>query len=239
MLKHLVLFVVTVGACTGLTCSISILPPDDGGGGGNGGGGVSPLPLDQTHARITIREFPQDGEADVAARITDRWGRNVRLRGGQEIAVNGQALLGPDTDSAYRRTIPIAVAYALTVTEPTRGVLTTTALPPPVTEIVVPVPGSIVSLGGFSMTWSEPDPRFNIVITLRQTIFGQTRTREFGPDADSGSRTFTAANLSDFRQGAPLYLTLTRITPTVNVAGFASGTATVERSRTVIVIPGP
>ena len=60
-----------------------------------------------------------------------------------------------------------------------------------------------------------------------------------GPFADTGSKSFTAHDLAGFRQGADLSITVTKTSRRSDIAGFASGQMTVERSRLVKATPAP
>ena len=120
MLKRCALLCVAAGLCSGVTCTIRF--PD---GGGSGGWSASYVPLDEADAVVTIYEREDDAEADVWARITGRLGLTLDMERGQSVSVNSLALSGA-SGGYYRRSVPVADSYTVTVNEPTRGVLDTT-----------------------------------------------------------------------------------------------------------------
>ncbi len=235
MYKRATLICLAAGLCTGVTCTIRF--PDDGNGGG-GGLGLS-TPLDQADAVIAINQSGDNTQAEAAARITDGLGLTVQMQDGQSVAVNSQELTGPGSDGLYRQTIPVAGNYTVTVTEPTRGVQDTTIASPAGFVITSPTDAGTASLSGFTLTWSDPDARFTVVIELAQTLFDVEETAEFGPFADTGSQSFDDDDLLDFAQGADLLITVTRINEQSSIAGFNSGMLTIRHSETVSATPGP
>jgi len=231
------LVLLATGLCTGTTCTFTLHGDDDGIGGSASTGNY--VPLDQADATITIAESSDSDQADVTARITQRFGFTVRLQEGQDIAVNGQSLTGPDYEGYYRATVPAASQYIVTVTEPQRGVLNTTIASAGSLEITSPAALAGASLSGFTITWSGANPGLNVLITLTQTLFGDEIEAQFGPFADTGSHTLDYEDLGDFRQGAALLITVTRLREQQTINGFRSGTLTAECSDTVAVTPTP
>lgn len=235
MFKRVALIGLVAGLCAGMTCTIQF--PDDGGGGGGGSGLY--VPLDQADAVITISQSGDNAQADAAARITNGLGLTALLQDGQSVAVNSQTLTGPGGDGHYRRAIPVADTYTITVNEPTRGVLDTTIVSPGGFAITSPAADGPASLSGFTVTWSNPDASFTVLILLTQTLFGEEQTREFGPFADTGSQSFDDDDLMEFAQGADLLITVTRVNEQPDIDGFSSGTLIVRHSETVSTTPGP
>lgn len=221
------------------SCTISFDDnPSDGGNGGGGGGSGATTTLDSATADITIiAESPT--LARVYATFLDSRGRKLVLRGGQAVAVNGISLTGPDRIGSYVGTISASSDYAVEVTEPTRGITTTVCTPPPEFSILTPVANGTVSLSGFTLAWDGIDVALESTITLVQTIFEADRTASFGPFVDGGEQSFTAEQLNQFQQGAPIKITLTKSSRYTSVNGFASGTVKVQLQKTQDVTPGP
>jgi hypothetical protein len=231
LVKGGVLAVLATAFCAGASCTIDILDPD------NPGGVVGYVPLDD--ANLDLRIDSEGGDAEATARITDVFHRIVRLRQGQEVAINGRPLIGPDAEGLYRATFAAAGEYTITVTEPTRGVNNTIVAPPPPFSIVQPPPSGTASLSGFTVGWTNSDAALDVNITLVQEIFGATRTDTFGPFTDTGTQALSAPQLADFRQGAPLAITVTRFLESPAVGGFRSAVVRVGVSDTVSVTPTP
>ena len=230
MRKQLVLAALVLTLCMGLTADISCQPS---------GTIATYVPLDEANATVAISQTAGQAEATVAATIVSRYGLTIQLQEGQAVLVNGQALTGPDLFGMYVQTIASADEYTVRVNEPTRGVEDTTIAAPAAFEITSPAAGAVVSLSGFTVSWSNADPNLQVEITLTQTLFSQ-RTRGFGPYADTGSKTFTVEELAnDFRQGADLFITVTKVNERAGINGFQSGTLSVDLSRTVSASPGP
>ncbi len=211
----LALIGVTTTLCLGFTCTVY--------GPGGSWSGFGPPPLDQADATINIGQTAGGVTADIDARITDSIGRTVIMQSDQAVLVNGTALGGPNYDGKYTVTIPAADQYTVTVREPTRGVQTTTISPTPF-DITSPAVGAPASLSGFALAWSNVDPRLQTTIELSQTRGGYKRTQTFGPFADSGGYTFTAADLRYFVQGENLIIAVTKANTLGSIAGFHSGT---------------
>ena len=133
----------------------------------------------------------------------------------------------------------MASEYAVTVHEPSRGVETTTIAAPGSFDATSPANGGSASLSGFTLTWSNADPNQKIRITLTQTLFGEERSEAFGAVMDTGTMAFSAEDLAEFQQGANLAIALTRINERTVINGFNTGKLTVERSKTLLVTPGP
>ena len=163
----------------------------------------------------------------------------VEFDSGQSVQINGQVLAPAHGLGDYSVTIPVADDYIVTVNEPTRGVQSTNQAAPPDFAITSPTDGGPASLSGFTVTDSNPDANLQVVITLVQSLFGQGRHLVVGPFADTGSRSFTAQDLAVFQQGADLSITVTKASRRSDIAGFASGKVTVERSRMVKATPAP
>lgn len=228
----LALVIVTGGSLAG-TCTI-----DFGGGGGGGGGNSGYVPLDLTAAEIAIRPASLT-QMGVEARITDNRGRTVTFRDGQAVAINGVGLVGPNEAGNYTTLVLPAAAYTVTVTEPTRGVQSTIVASPAAYTITSPTAGATVSLSGFLVSWSPAEPQAQVEVLITETIFGVQRAAQFGPGADAGSQTLSAADLAEFQQGAPLVVSVNKTLETSNLAGFADGVALVEAVATVSANPGP
>ena len=235
LLKVIALTGLAAGLGGGATCTIRLPDPNDPGGGGSTG---SYVPLDQADAVVTIRQEDDQTEADVLACFTDNYGRTITLQNGQSVAVNARTLTGP-IGGYYARTVTAADSYTVTVNEPTRGVLDTAIASPGGFTITAPAAGEIVSLQGFTVSWSSPDPELDVGVTLSQTLLGQEQTEEFGPFADSGVCTFDDDDLISFGQGVNLNITVTRIREQLSIDGFNSGELSVEHARTVTATPGP
>lgn len=231
LLKSGLLALLATGFCTGGSCTINIDHP------GDPGAVAGYVPLDE--AFLDLRINASGGTAEATAVITDLLHRIVRLRQGQgqEVAINGRALVGPNVAGVYLATLSAAGEYTVTVREPTRGVSNTNLQPPPGFSIVQPPPGGTASLSGFTVAWTNSDPALDVEITLTQVLFGAERTVTFGPFTDTGTQALSAAQLADFAQGAPLLVTVTRILESPAVEGFRSAVASVETSETVSVTP--
>ncbi len=194
-------------------------------------------PLDQ--AACTMRIVEEAEWATVTAEILTITGLPVELRNGQSVEVNGQVLSPAEPAGRYSAVIPVAGAYAVTVTEPTRGVQTTNQAAPADFAIISPAAGGPASLSGFTLDWSNPSPDLQVTIALVQTLFGQERRKGIAAFADSGSKVFTALDLADFRQGAELSIAVTKVGSRSSIAGFRAGELSVERSRTAVATPQP
>jgi len=238
MIRRALLTALTAGLCTGVTCTIRFDEGGNGGGNGNGDIGGPYVPLDDASAEITIRSVAGDDAVDVTARIRDRLGLTVWLQREQAVAVNSLELLGP-TGGLYRRSLPAAGQYVVTVREPTRGVEETLVTAPPELRILEPTPGGAVSLSGFTLRWSDADPGQNVTVTLTQVLFGSERRKTFGSLSDTGSRALGAGDLAVFRQGADLLIEITRRSNPASLAGFRSGSLVFEQSDNIAVSPGP
>jgi hypothetical protein len=231
LLKSGLLALLATGFCTGGSCTINIDHP------GDPGAVAGYVPLDE--AFLDLRINASGGTAEATAVITDLLHRIVRLRQGQEVAINGRSLIGPDVAGVYRATLSAAGEYTVTVREPTRGVSNTLLQPPPGFSIVQPPAGGTASLSGFTVAWTNSDPALDVEIRLTQVLFGAERTVTFGPFTDTGTQALSASQLADFRQGAPLLVTVIRILESPAVEGFRSAVASVEISETVSVTPTP
>lgn len=232
-LNQVMLVGLTMALLMGATCTVRIPDPN------NPGGVAGYIPLDEATADVVIAEFQDEPQAEVEARFSGPLGLFLELTQGQAVAVNGTTLSGPTAGGRYLADVPVAAEYVIRTTEPTRGVQETIVASPGSFAIAAPQPGATVSLGGFVVSWSNPDPSLQVEITLTQTIFGGERTEEFGPFTDTGSQSFLAEDLADFRQGADLLILVTRTNERQNINGFRNGTVLIERTRTVTVHPGP
>jgi hypothetical protein len=212
-----------------LGCRVIVFPPD----------GVPVIaPLDQVNGVIAVSQPAGGTSATAIARLTDGTDP-VHLDTGQSIQVNGQVLDGPTSNNRYTQTIPAADEYTVTVTEPTRGVTQTTLARPADFTITAPAAGATASLSGFTINWSGPDPELDVEVVVTQAIFGGQRQQTFGPFADSGTLTLSGAELASFQQGAPLLLTVRKISERTGINGLAAGTLQVHLIQTVSVVPGP
>jgi hypothetical protein len=228
MSKQAVLWLLAAGFCTGGACMISISPDGDSAG----------VPLDQATATFLIR--PTDaGQAGVVASIKTRFGQTLVLSQDQSVSVNGVALTGPGEGGLYSATLPLAAAYTITVSEPTRGVQDTVVAAPAEFSISEPADGAAASLSGFALAWTAADPNQKATIALRQTLFEIDRTRELGPFPDNGSANLSAEDLQIFQQGALITVTLTKLSQRTSIDGFSSAKATVELSTSISVNPSP
>ncbi|MBN2445992.1 MAG: hypothetical protein JXO22_04670 [Phycisphaerae bacterium] len=224
-MRATLLVTTSVVLCLGLGCSISIDTPGSG------------TPLDETHLDMTIAGSVSTGQAEVDAKITAGW--TIELDEGQAIYINGQVLTGPNSSNEYVATVTNATEYTIEVIDPTVGADVTTIAAPATFDITAPAAGAAASLSGFTVTWSDPDPAQDVLVTVSQSIFGVQRDREFGPFADTGSLTLSADNLRSFGQGAQLLISVTKIRERTGINGFQSADVSVELTRTVLVTPGP
>ncbi len=217
-----------IGATACLVIAGAGCPTDDWLGG---------TELDRLDCTMAIVE--QADQVNVTAAITRNLGVPVELTDGQAVEVNGQPLTGPNADLKYTASVARSNTYVIRTVEPTRGVLDTTVHAPPVITITSPSNGQEVSLSGFTVTWSNPDPDLSSRVRLRQTLLGQTR--EFVSDvrADEGEITLTAANLANFQQGADIEVTVQRIRQASAIQGFNTGQVSVARSAIVQCVPAP
>jgi hypothetical protein len=197
------------------------------------------VPLDQAKAVIVISQTVTGKDAAVSATLTTNGITPLVLKTEQSVSVNNQPLTG--TSGTYTRTVLAAGEYLITVNEPTRGVEGTTLAPPPAFDFTGPTAGQTASLSGFTLTWSNPDPTFKVEIVLKQTLDGSEKTRGFSPLVDTGTQTFSAADLADFRTGKSVILniTLTKIREQTGINGFKNGTLTGRLTNTEAVTPGP
>lgn len=194
--------------------------------------------LDQTTVKMRIVESGS-GAASVRATIETSDGETVELRGDQAVLVNDTALSGPGGSGSYEAQVAAADVYAVTVREPTRGVLTTSVAAPGDFALTAPASGATASLSGFTLEWSNPDAGLSTTVLLAQTILSQSHTASFGPAADTGALSLSASDLAEFQQGADIAVVITRSRTQQGINGTASGTVVVERSRTGAVTPGP
>jgi len=226
MLRRTILLGLLAAVSSGVTCQFTT--PSE----------TINVPLDEANAVITISQVAGDTEADVVAIITTGLASAVTLEGDQAVAVNDQALQGPDVLGRYERTITAADTYTVTVSEPTRGVEETTITAPGAFDITAPAAGATVSLAGFNIAWSNPDATLQVRVTLTQTIFGYQRTQSFGPFADTGTLPLSVDQLRLFGQGANLQIALTKINERAGVNGFNSATLSAELTQVVVAVPG-
>lgn len=227
MFKRVFSFMLSSALCIGVGCVVTV---------------ETHTTLNQADGLVTISQPAGAAEVTVVATITDSSrspARTVVLEEGQAISVNDLALSGPDASGQYARTVPVAAAYKFTVNEPTHGVQDTTIAAPGPSDITAPLAGSIASLSGFTVTWSNPDPALQVRVQLLQTIFGGARTQDFGPFPDTGTLLLGPTDLSKFQQGANLLITVTRIRQIRGINGLKSGTLSAEQSQAVTVTPGP
>lgn len=236
MLKRLLLLVCITPLCIGASCSV-IIPGDEDEGGGHLTPGY--VQLDRATADIRITADMSDANADVAATIR-RYAATVVLQDGQAVSINGEPLSGPSDTGAYSTTVPRDSVYVVRVVEPTLGTIETPLSAPPDFEITEPAPGAAVSLAdGFTLSWSNPLPDAACQVTMSQTRAAEV-TEVLEPFADdSGSVRITAEDLIQFRQGTDITVRLTRIAQALELEGFAHGTARIELSDAIRVVPGP
>lgn len=165
---------------------------------------VTGVPLDQARLSILISEL--SGTAEVTATLRNSSGAALALEDGQSVEINGTALTEQRTGTLSGQ-ITQASSYDIAVREPTRGVFRDTAASPGTLMITSPADGADASLAGFTLTWPMATDA-SVTITLRQTLLGTTETETFGPQDDTGTQTFMAADLQSFRQGADLTITI-------------------------------
>ncbi len=194
--------------------------------------------LDATTVSLRITEAFA-GSASVRGTIVNGSGQAVSLTGDQSVRVNDSPLSGPDATGAYQAQISASDAYAITIHEPTRGVQSTTVAAPADFVVLSPPAGTPASLSGFTLEWSNADAGLSTTVLLAQTIFGQSHTASFGPSADAGSLALSSSDLAEFQQGADISVVITRTRTQSGIAGTASGSVTVERSRSAAITPGP
>jgi hypothetical protein len=207
-------------ATTGGTCVINP---------GGGGWAINRVNLDDAQIELRIRHAVDDDRAQVEAAIFDADGFDVDLTDEQYVQVNGTAVERDDADGEYTARVDTDTSYTVSAREPTRGVEHTTVDAPAAFTITSPVEGGEVSLGdGFTVEWSEPDDRLLVKIRLEQTFNNETRTETFGTFTDTGERSFTAADLRRFVQGADLEIRVIKIRTESGVNGFDDGEVTVE-----------
>jgi hypothetical protein len=223
----LILSLVTL-PCLGVTCTISV----------PGGGSITGSALSNLDAEVTLSRATGEAQTNVSARITNIWGLSAQLEDDQALSVNNVELVEAST-GVYTATVPAASSYTLTVLDPTRGQESTSITEPDEFDITTPPEGGATSLSGFTLSWSNANEQYQVEITLSQTISSSTASESFGPMTDTGSQTFTAADLRDFRQSAPLFITVTRISQQSGVAGFGSGLLFSRLSTTRIAQPSP
>jgi hypothetical protein len=199
------------------------------------------VPMNQ--ATGTIRITQEVGAAQAAAAASFEHGACTQtLEDGQEVAINGQLLSGPDEEDAYAATIPTGssvTTFTVLVNEPTRGVSQTDIALPAAFDVTAPVSGGAISLSGTTFTWSNADPGLDVRITIRQNLFGELRERAYGPFDDTGSVRLSVTDLSTFAQGADVTITVARTRETSVVNGLQSGTLTAELTRTFTAVPAP
>ncbi len=227
-LKYTLLLAVSAALCLGVSCTIT---GDDNGAGDNDDGDTQTT-LDAATALITITQTAGGSTADVTATIEDDAGRTVELTNNQTVRVNDVELSAPDAGDEYTATTETASQYEIAVVEPTVGVQYTTIDAPTDFEITVPAEGGEVSLTGFTLTWSQPNPNLQVRIRLTQTLGGINVTETLPLMSDTGTRDITDDDLADFGQGTNLVITVTKINIVDGIDGFESGELRSEVSTT-------
>lgn len=229
MRKYVTLVAVASLWCTGVTCTVTW--PDDG-------IGSTTKPLNQAHATISISRLAGASQVTATAVLEDDLGRTVVLDDDQAVRVNNTALSGP-SGGQYSATLTAAGDYIVAVQEPTRGVEYTTVTSPADFTVSSPAAFDGVSLSGFTVTWSNASAQAQVIVELSQWLGGTRVVENFGPFSDTGTRSFDATDLRDFRQGATLTITITKFNTRSSIAGFASGTlqATVVTERQATPLP--
>ncbi len=199
------------------------------------------VPLNQATGVITITQ--EAGAAQASAVASLKHGVCTEtLEGGQEIAINGQALSGPDESSRYSAIIPTGAGvttFSMLVNEPTRGVSQTDIDLPAAFDVTSPVSGGALSLSGTTFSWSNADPDLDVSITIRQNLFGELRERDYGPFDDTGSVRLGVSDLSTFAQGADVTVIVAKSRQRSVINGLQSGTLTAELTRTFTAVPAP
>ncbi|MGE3180598.1 MAG: hypothetical protein AB7N71_03140 [Phycisphaerae bacterium] len=213
-------------------CQITFLP-------GPGGGGIGgQTTLDRAEAVVSIITPAESTRAQVRLALETPTGAALILNEEQGIEVNGSALR-EESSGLYTREIDSADTYRFTVREPTRGVETTTISGPGAFSLLNPPRDGEASLSGFTVTWNGADPELDVVVRVSQTIFGDTATRTFTENSDVGALQLSAADLSDFVQGADLTIAVTKIHRGGSINGIGSTTIRIERTRSRTAVPAP
>lgn len=203
-----------------------------------GGNGTVDAFLDETNATITISAPNGNGTAGVLADLFTSNGSSVELENGQSIFVAGVELGGPNSDGDLEATVTAGNTYTLTVNEPSRGSTESVITGPTAFNITAPAENATASLSGFTLTWDAVDPSQTVAVTLSQPALSRMENT-VGPFADSGSLTLSASDLGNFGQGGPLIISITKVRVQTGLSGFNTSTATLSRTGTLIVNPGP
>ncbi|HPF38718.1 MAG TPA: hypothetical protein P5081_08290 [Phycisphaerae bacterium] len=194
--------------------------------------------LDDANAIVTIRRTAGQAQAAVEASFT-RGIANVNLTDEQSITINGEDF--NRTGSTFFASIDANSTYTLVVREPTRGVESTTLAEPGDFEITAPASGGTASLSGFTIEWTNADPSLQIEVRVSQTLLGEAKSMSIGPVGDTGAVTITDAQIAQagFGQGASLTISVTRLSETSQVNGFASGVMQARLTKSTTANAGP
>ena len=225
-----------LGTCLGASCQIDIVPDED-----------NTATLDQTTATLSIEQNVTTNTGTATLSLT-AGGDPLVLTEGQSVLIGGAALANPDLARPYTRTITPGVQHTMTVSEPTRGVQSTTIQMREFPTFTAPAASAAVSLSQpLVITWTPTDAGGSAEIRLAQTTgVAGTQTRTFPIAVDAGTATLTAADLAGLVHGSlngqavTLQITVSRIQPAraATINGLAATTLTTRSSTTVTVIPG-
>jgi hypothetical protein len=163
----------------------------------------------------------------------------IALSDGQQLAVNDEPLTRVQGSFVYTASVALADTYVVSVTEPTRGVETTSVDGPAAFTITSPTAGQGASLSGFTISWSNADAALEVAVHVSQTILGQVHAFLDVLESDSGSFTLGTSDLSDFQQGADMTITVARSETVEGLNGFSAARISLIRSESVEITPAP
>ncbi len=223
--------------CLGASCQVNVLPDDE-----------NTAPLDQVTGTLNITQNASTNAGSATLALA-AGGEPLVLSEGQSVLIDGAALASPTLVEPFTRTITPAGQHTVTVSEPTRGVESTTILMPTSPAISAPAPSEMVSLSQpLIIAWTPTDAGGSAEISLAQTTgVAGTQTRTFQVAVDTGTTTLTAADLAGLVHGSlngqlvTLQITVSRIrsAQATTINGLAAATLTTRSSTTMTVIPGP
>jgi hypothetical protein len=232
MLKKAILVLASLPFFLGASCSITCTEC-------TGWGPICFSPvfatLSDVHCTMELVHEAGATEVDVYAILLDDYGCPVELDDEQSLKVNSQELQGPSLSGGYVQSVDPAAEYVISVHDPTRGTDVTTVDAAPF-EITEPNDGAQVSLGGFTLSWSNADTNLKVVITLTQNVFEEV-VGKFKLNQDTGSKIFDQDDLTNFVTGADIIINVARIFERDSIAGFKTGELTYERSESISVEP--
>lgn len=225
MFKRACLFACVGLACSGQSCRVNVNP-------------VTGVPLRNTNAFILITRDAGDSTAVVEAEVT-RGFAGVRLEETQKIVVNDVRLQG--VSRYYDAIVPADDGYLIAVTDPRRGTDQTVIDEPGAFEITSPGEGGDASLSGFTIEWTNVDPKLDVRVLIRQRLFGEDLFLAVGPFVDTGSLSLGSRQIADagFGQGRDMTILVTKIRREDHVLGFADGRAECHLTESINVKPRP